>query len=1035
MVIKRLAMSAFGPYKGVEVIDFTRFENEVFLISGDTGAGKTTIFDAVCYALYGFPSGSLRKGNTLRSQDAPKSAKSYAEVTFSIKDMDYTVRRYTPEFKKPGEPAGNPASAVLQCPEGEKRFPRIVKTKVTNAVEVITGFDRDSFMRVSVLPQGEFDKFLTANTSSRQEILRRIFKTDLYAQYSRVVKEWSKSSELQLAGLSERYAAAIRPLFPEQEQFPLSEAENKSGELARLIDDISGKRENEELAAERLTAELIENSRLKSKALQCNKALELFAAAQAEKTALDNELDSYAELQNALDRQKRAEEARTEISGKDNAQVQAETARLRAAEGEAYERQTAEALDKAAQADNEAHRLDGELKKLTGELPKLSELLERCRKAQDAEEEASKLSAELSGRQKRLTENQGAQQACSEKSELLSRQISECSILAAKKSGAEDRLNTAEAAIKRMKMLLTRLNELDRLSSEHKLAGQELSSTEEALKKALEADEALRKKYFAGEAARLAKKLKLGAACPVCGSVTHPFPAQWEEDIPTEADLKKSEERAAAAQSAKSAAESRLAEISGKLGSGVEAAAHDYAEIIGGELPETGAALSVQEKSRIHSAEKAELQRFLSECISAEEQLPALTAERDKLENRLKSLEKEQNDITNEISELHSAIAVKNAEAELSRQGLNGRTVPLLVEEISAKKARIAAIEEIQSSAAEALSTARQNAASAAAGLEQLRSRLADSEKALEDAAAALAEKVRLCGFDSELELRRNISDRKQQQQLEMQISRYNDRRTAAAATLEERRKNLPEDRERQDIAKYDENERRIKAEQSGISEEIKRLTAEMTGLSTAKSAVEDIIAASGRLFAEQRTLSRLNQIVNGSGDTHVSFEAYIQMRMFKGVLDEANKRLESLSSNRYRFELRTEALRANQAAGLDIDILDRNSGSKARRDVSTLSGGERFLASFALAIGLSDYTLRRGAGRSVDMLFIDEGFSTLSSNASEEAMKVIEQLREQDRTIGIITHVEDIKESFRDMQIQVIKGGDGSTIKTVCRR
>ena len=144
MIIKRLEMSAFGPYKGKEVIDFTQFENEVFLISGDTGAGKTTIFDAVCFALYGQPSGSLRRGDTLRNQDAGKKAESYAEVTFSVRGQDYTVRRDTPELKHPGESSNGTAAAALYLPDGT-----VQKKYVSKTITEITGFDRESFLRVS----------------------------------------------------------------------------------------------------------------------------------------------------------------------------------------------------------------------------------------------------------------------------------------------------------------------------------------------------------------------------------------------------------------------------------------------------------------------------------------------------------------------------------------------------------------------------------------------------------------------------------------------------------------------------------------------------------------------------------------------------------------------------------------------------------------------------------------------------------------------------------------------------------------------
>ncbi|MGN1339151.1 MAG: AAA family ATPase [Oscillospiraceae bacterium] len=1030
MIIKRLEMSAFGPYKGKEVIDFTQFANEVFLIAGDTGAGKTTIFDAVCFALYGQPSGSLRRGDTLRNQDAGKKAESYAEVTFSVRGQDYTVRRQTPELKRPGESASGTASAVLYLPDGT-----VQKKNVKQTVAEITGFDRESFLRVSVLPQGEFDKFLTAKTSERQDTLRRIFSTHLYQNYADVVKEWSKSVNRQLEDLSKRYSAAVQAVFPEEQQFPLSGAEDKSRELAELIAKAAEEQRSAEQSGEDLTAELIQNSRLRSEAQEQNKALELYAAAKSEKEKLDLQSEIYSGKREILERQKRAEEARPELSGRDNAAAQHKSAQAEAVAAELREKQTAGALAEARKADEEAKQLDGELKGITGELPQLAELLERCRKAQESEREVKRLEASMSEKQERLTGNQAAQQTCSDQIKLLTQQTNECRTLAAQRGGAESQLNAAAASMKHAEQLLKDLEALDRLAEEHQAAAKDCESTQTVLDKAQSDNEQLNLRYFAGEAARLAKKLETGVACPVCGSTEHPFPAPWAENIPTEADLKKSEKALNAAQKARSAADKALSGISGQLESSREAAAREYAEVIGGEIPQSGAAEAVREKSQqLIDSEKA-LKMALDDCVAAENRLPELSARLEQEEKRLGELVQEQQDIANEISALNSAIAAKVKEAEFNRQGLEGRTAAQLTQEISGKRARAAEIESTRQTAAEALARAEKEAASAAARLEQLKKTLADSAVGLDKAQSALEEKLRTCGFGGEQELRQYLADKQQRSSLEKEIADYNERQTAAAATLEERGKALPENRELLDISQFDEKERGLKAEQSVISSQIKQLTARITGLSAAKDNVDGMIRSAVQLSNTQKTLTKLDRVINGSGESRISFETFIQMRMFAGVLEEANKRLVTLSGGRYRFALREEGMRANSAAGLDIDIIDNNSGSAARRDVSTMSGGERFLASFALAIGLSDYTLRRGAGRSADMLLIDEGFSTLSRDVFDEALAVIEQLRENDRTVGIITHVEGIQEYFRNMQIQVIKNKDGSTTRTICRK
>lgn len=1032
MIIKKLIVSAFGPYSGMETIDFTKFNNQVFLIAGDTGAGKTTIFDAVCFALYGQPSGSLRRGDTLRNQDVGKKAESYAEVTFTVKDKDYTVRRTTPEMKRPGESSSGAAGgAMLYEPDGT-----VLKKNVTKRVAEITGFDRESFLRVSVLPQGEFDKFLTAKTSDRQETLRRIFSTQLYDSYSNVVQEWNKSINKQLEELSKQYSAILEGVFPEEGgAFPLTGAEDRSAKLAEMLADCVREQENAEKSNEAATAALIKNSERKSEALEHNRALELYAEAKAEKDKLDSENRIINVKKETLVRQKRAEEARTELAERDNLAKKLETAQADCSAAVIHEKETEAALSAAIKANGEASQLTGELKAITGELPKLQDLLEKSIKAKKTEEEVKQLETEMAHNQRLFTGNQAAQQVCSERIKELTAEKSRTEILASKRGGFESELASADKEIRRVMSLSESLDRLDSIKQQLALAEEKCRAAQMALDKAELDNAQLQERYYAGEAARLAKKLEVGVKCPVCGSTEHPFPAQWAEKIPTDADIKKSEKTVSAAQKEKSKADSELSGITGQLDTYREAVAEDYSSVIGGDFAEAGAQEAVRAKAEQLRQQKSDIQKALTECRAAGEKLSELAAKLEEQEKLHAELEKEQKTLTEAISALNTAIAAKNTEIQLNRQGLDGRSPEQLNEELKAKQGRAEKIEEQQKSSAEKLSRAERNAASAIARRDELKKILDDTAAGMKSAETFLAEKIRQCGFDSEEELRRCLVERAERDALEKEISVYSDKLTAAAATLAEREKKLPDKREIQAIEQFDETERRLRDEQAELNARIKEYSAKIAGLNSAKNSVDSIIASAGELTEKQKTLNELNRVVNGSGESRISFETFIQMRMFTGVLEEANKRLESLSGGRYRFVLREEGIRANSAAGLDIDIIDNNSGSAARRDVSTLSGGERFMASFALAIGLSDYTLRRGAGRSADMLFIDEGFSTLDKNAFEEAFAVIEQLREQNRTVGIITHVEGIQDYFRDMQIYVHKGKEGSTINTICRK
>ena len=315
-----------------------------------------------------------------------------------------------------------------------------------------------------------------------------------------------------------------------------------------------------------------------------------------------------------------------------------------------------------------------------------------------------------------------------------------------------------------------------------------------------------------------------------------------------------------------------------------------------------------------------------------------------------------------------------------------------------------------------------------------MKSALGQLESELSAAEQTLAAELERCGFTSAEELKSFITSKQEINALEQDIRANRQALTEAQTRLSECEKRLPEVREIQPPEQYRDNERRLSDELKKEQELLARQSTEASGLESTISEIRARAESSRSIAEKQRILKELNRVINGSGEERISFEAFIQMRMFRGVLEEANQRLGKMSGGRYRFELRTQNVRANAAEGLDIDIIDYNSGSEARRDVSTLSGGERFMASFALATGLSDYTLRQGAGRRSDMLFIDEGFSSLDSDTFSLAFEVIEKLRAQNRMVGIVTHVGEIQEYFRDRRIFVSKGKGGSTISAVCR-
>ena len=1035
MMIQKLALSAFGPYAGREEIDFSQFAGEVFLIGGDTGAGKTTIFDAICFALYGTGSGSLRKdGSTLRNQDAGRKAESWVELTFTAANgRGYTVHRATAELKFPGrKTAAVPADQVrLMAADGS-----VICTgsrTVTEEIKRLTGFDRDTFLRVSVLPQGEFDRFLTADSRTRGETLRQIFGTQLYENYAKIIQKWQKKADEQMSAVNSAYELLLGRYFPSDgEQRFISGADVYIPKFEQLLAECD---ENRRAAAEecdRISQKSLENNTRKIAAEKANAAIAEWQSAVSEKQALDARAGEFAERSALLARQKQAASAFPSLERQERSLSRRNSAEKRLEAALSQQQEAERALETAQQERARAQELIPAREKALGALPGLEALLTRCEEARAALEKCRQTEKLIENARALLAENAVKSGACENSSEKLAAEISAAELLAAGSAGAQAEFRELSAQKERAAALSQEIAALGEFR-------QELAAAEGASQKAAKAlDEAelasaeLHRKYYAGEAARLAQKLGKGEKCPVCGSTEHPFPAPWTEDIPTREQLEKAEKTAEKRRGAKSAADGALAECSGRLEAKRSSAAREYAQVMGCEFPADGADKALAELLERLGEQSREKQARLAECTAAEKELPGLRAERERLEQQKSALSDENSRLNAELSRLNSEHSAQTAAAEEKQSGLEGRTPEMLRQEIASKKAQIKQADELCSRADEGFSAASQAAASAKSSAVELRKALEEDEAEVSAAGAALSQELQRCGFESADELRRYAVPQEKTDALEREIQQHQQALTKAQTKLAESEKRLPENREPVPLEQYIEEEKRLSAELKNRQEALAGYAAEHSGVESTLAEIRARVESSRAIASRQEMLRRLNQVVNGSGKERISFEAFIQMRMFRGVLEEANQRLSVMSGGRYRFALRTQNVRANAVEGLDIDIIDYNSGSEARRDVSTLSGGERFMASFALAIGLSDHTLRQGAGRRSDMLFIDEGFSSLDGDTFALAFDVIEKLRSQNRMVGIVTHVAEIQEHFRDRRIYVRKTRSGSRIDVV---
>lgn len=911
----KLIMSAFGPYAGRTEIDFDRLgTGGLYLITGDTGAGKTTIFDAICYALFGEASGNSREPSMLRSKYAAPTTPTEVELTFAYGENKYTVRR-NPEYMRPAKKGGEgmtkqTADACLTYPDGS------VVTKlreVNTAIHEIIGLDRRQFSQIAMISQGDFLKLLLADTKERQEIFRSIFGTDMYVTLQRrlsentaAVKSCWDSAWLSIKQYVEGIVCPDNSPFAE-EAMSAKNGSMPTGEIDGLLERLISEgeaRENtlseilakDERELERVVGLLTQGAERK----KCLSSIEAAEAAIKKKTALE------AECAAALKVEKEKQPLQEKL------------------------RQKAAELDVLLPSYDELDKLSRTLKASKKEL----------KEAENAAGEENLKRDTMCAELEKLRQEREALQGSQAEKEKLLRQRQE-------QSQSRQKLTQLIAAA-------DGLNELK--GQADKLREKYIGSENTAAKLRREY-EALSKAFLDEQAGVLAESLSEGMPCPVCGSLTHPNPAKISLTAPTEAAVKAAKKAFEQAQSIAEADSRRAGEQRGKVLAAEEA------------LKKTGAELFAQvDISRLKETALA----ALKDVAAAEATLSAL---------------------------------IEKAEKNEKRRFFLNRLIPEKEAALSEKDSLLASLRE------------------KAAGLSVLRDETARQEKALREKlhfdskAAVINERNRL-----ELELKA-MQDRlnaaaERHTACEKELAALN----AALGQLRGQLADLPE------ISTDTQETRRaeLSAHKVLLQQELREVHTE---LNANRNSRRCIAAKAGELseLEERLTWMRaLSATANGQlpGKRKIMLETYIQTAYFDRITARANVRLMRMTGGQYELKRQQNARDNKSQTGLELDVVDHYNGTL--RSVRTLSGGESFKASLALALGLSD-EVQMSTGLHLDTLFVDEGFGSLDPESLNQAYVTLASLTEGNRLVGIISHVADLKEKI-DRQIVVTKAKSGGS-------
>ena len=924
----RLTLSAFGPYAAETTLDLEKLgKGGLYLITGDTGAGKTTIFDAITYALYDHSSSGIREGSMLRCKYADDKTPTFVELEFEVHGVRYTVRR-NPEYQRPkarGEGmTTEKADATLTYPDDR---PPVTKAKdVTAAVQEIIGLDYNQFSQIVLIAQGQFTKLLNASTEERSRIFRKLFRTQRYAQLQERLQAEASALNQQRTAQNAKLDSLLgglqfSPEDPDAEALRALCAQTVPETALALLDTLTARQaaalEEAGTALQATEAQLDTVQQQLGAAAQAQRLAQQLAARQAELAAAKPALD--------------AARAEADRHAGDAAQLDALTAQVTQAQSAlaAYDaldtlcRQQTEARAAARLAAAQAHKRRTQLDSLNAALAAAEAELAALADADTRLLALQTRSAQLAQRGEALAK--------------LEQRLADCQRQAKAAHKAQESYRAAAAA------------------------QDEARARRDALERA----------FLDAQAGLLAESLVEGAPCPVCGSTHHPARALLPHTAPTQAQVEAARQAAAEAdrqaQNASATAQSALAaanEAKTSLRRDAETLLPERFTAPEGTVPLTFALMT-----NVLAEENAALQTAQTDCKAQCRQAEADCRRKAQLEADRQAKTRQRPTLEQAAAEADRSAAAQNASADALEGQIAERRAALPYPRRADAQAALDKLEADRSTLRTGMDTAQRK-------LKQAEQTVAAAEAAVE---ALTAQQTA-----AQKELPARSAEELTAQQTEL---------TAARETLRSREK---------------------------------QLSAQL--LPNRKTAAQYRAAAEARQTLESRWqwVSALAATAGGTltSKQKIKLEAYIQMNYLDRILRYANTRLMQMTAGQYELE-RIGAENQRSQSGLDLGVIDHYNGT--RRSVKTLSGGESFKASLALALGLSDEVQSSAGGIRLDTLFLDEGFGSLDEESLELAIRVLSGLTEGDRLVGIISHVGALKDRI-DRQVVVHKARTGGS-------
>ena len=937
----KLTMSAFGPYADEVVIDMTKLgEKGIYLVTGDTGAGKTTIFDAITFALYGEASGNMRLPDMFRSKYADTSTPTFVEMEFLYQDETYTVRR-NPEYLRPAKRGEGftpqKAEAVLTYPDG--RIVTKVK-EVTVAITELLGLDKNQFTQIAMIAQGDFLKLIMAKTEERSKIFREIFKTKPYLGIQDKLRTSANMLKLEYDDLYKSVAQYIKGIkvnenYPQYAYFQDVVTNQNIQDMSEIVDYASEVLKLDKAKLKELDKNI---NKMENDVIRINNNIEI------KKNIID--IEEKIHLNSS-----KLKEIKPKVDKVKEVYILEEQ---RSKDREKIAIQISEEMDKLKEY-KELHELRLKTKEYEKKIEENSKKKDKCFVNKKLQEDLVKEYKEYLEEHKEEETRQGYIEL-NKKNDSLNKTIENIKII--NKNLKDYSFIEEKYAIAQKKYIQIR-DKYDVINKEY---------------------QDIERQFLDGQAGVLASLLIDNEPCPVCGSKEHPNPAKiLSSNVSKDMlDRKKKEKEVVEGEC------NKLSLDAGRIRGSLDSSRSNLLELLNNLF-------NIQSLDNIKEIMGEKMKEANSQFIALKDEEKLLKGIDEQRAKKIKELDKAESklqDIVKSINEIENDNIKYRTSLEKGAEVIDSYLKRLKYDKYEEAQNSINKLKEQKLCMEIAYEDAKKNYEAINIEVNECETK----KKALEEQLLVQQAKAKKQLEEKEFKGIVDTND------IDIWLSLYEGKKDEL----------LQLRKEKETIVVCIENNNYsidgIKKQLDKISEVEKRLIMVRSLANTANGTI--------------------------SGKSKITLETYVQMAYLDRILNRANTRLMVMSSGQYELIRKEDVRDSRSQVGLELDVVDHYNGSI--RSVRTLSGGEAFKASLALALGLSEEVQCTSGGIQLDTMFIDEGFGTLDEESLENAIKILRELGKGNRLIGIISHVNELKERI-DKQIIVEKDKDGgSKIKMI---